>query len=294
MADLFKIQDWDAVYENNRSRELKAPLWCAVPNRFDGEFISELIDRGGDSAYAGWVGLVLIASRCKPRGVLIRSNGAPHDPKSLARITGLTAEGFRQALSIGVELGKIAVDTTSETRPARASHDQSEESAKQGVTRIPQEGAAKSHKPAQKGRKERKKESAADEPPRCEVWDAICELFSLNPVTRGDKSRVGKLRRDFKARLGDENPREGIRRRMQAHRRKWPNIDPITPESVDKHWDQLVAAPTGKRERDEAAERKAEERKQAEAQARAEAAAMSPEERKAMLDDLKKNTRRTA
>ena len=32
---MLRIKNWDAIFENNRTRELKNPFWFAMPNRHD-------------------------------------------------------------------------------------------------------------------------------------------------------------------------------------------------------------------------------------------------------------------
>ena len=72
------------------------------------------------------------------------------------------------------------------------------------------------------------------------AWDCICTTFGMNPQTPSERSRVGKLARDLRTK--GATPR-GLWARLAAHRRKWPQVDPVTPESVLKHWDQLSGPP---------------------------------------------------
>jgi hypothetical protein len=73
------------------------------------------------------------------------------------------------------------------------------------------------------------------ERPRDPIWDAVCSLFSLDPKTRDEHSRVGKIVRDLKAK--NATPEESARR-LANHKANWPNIALVTPESLVKHWDQ--------------------------------------------------------
>lgn len=72
------------------------------------------------------------------------------------------------------------------------------------------------------------------------VWDAICDVFGLRPVTKTERTRVGKLRRDYAAKGATE---QEMRRRLKHHQQTWPNVRPVTPESLIKHWDQLEHEP---------------------------------------------------
>ena len=97
---LYKIKDWEERYENNRSRKVKDLQWVPTPNRHDGDgfiFIMSLPDAA--EVYAGWMLMLQVASRCHPRGTLVRANGTPHTAASLAAKTRGRAEWFEKALS---------------------------------------------------------------------------------------------------------------------------------------------------------------------------------------------------
>ena len=110
MAEIWSITDWDDSFENSRSRTMKTARWCAIPNRFDGDRMAELIGEGGDAVYAAWCAALLVASRCEPRGVLVRSNGKPHTPETLQRMTGITSKSFEKMLQLASTLGLMEGD----------------------------------------------------------------------------------------------------------------------------------------------------------------------------------------
>lgn len=88
MAAIFIIRDWAHRFENNRSRELKHLDWVPVPNRQDGDAYTYIMSRkDGAALYGAWMAIVQVASRCDPRGTLLRDNGKPHDSTSLSRMT---------------------------------------------------------------------------------------------------------------------------------------------------------------------------------------------------------------
>jgi hypothetical protein len=97
---MYRIADWNVHFEINRSRETKAMKWVAIPNKLDGDGYTELIcDHDHGAAHYGvWCALVLVASKCSPRGTLIRESGKPHDIKSLARITRMPAALIAEAI----------------------------------------------------------------------------------------------------------------------------------------------------------------------------------------------------
>jgi len=79
---------------------------------------------------------------------------------------------------------------------------------------------------------------------------AVLAVFKLANVTERDKSRLGKLARDFAQRMPADTDQAAaeacLRKAVNQHRGKWPNAT-ATPESVDKHWAELVkTTPTAK------------------------------------------------
>jgi hypothetical protein len=82
---LYKIRNWDEFYENNRSRTVKELSWVAIPNRHDGENFSNIMTHEhGAEIFASFILLVQVASRCQPRGSLLRGHKKPHNSASLS------------------------------------------------------------------------------------------------------------------------------------------------------------------------------------------------------------------
>jgi uncharacterized phage protein (TIGR02220 family) len=103
-----EIVDWDKHYENNRTRELKQMQWVPIPNRQDGDGYTELLDhKNGPSHFGAWCALVQVASRCDPRGTLLRDSAVPHDEASLARMTRIPFEVWKEALPRLLSIGWI-------------------------------------------------------------------------------------------------------------------------------------------------------------------------------------------
>lgn len=118
---LYRIKDWGKNYENNRTRDLKKMEFVLIPNRMDGDGYTALVDHPEGAAHFGaWLAIAQVASRCEPRGTLIRSNGKPHTPDSLSRITRLPAALFQAALErlSGEEIGWLeGIPHQSRTKP---------------------------------------------------------------------------------------------------------------------------------------------------------------------------------
>lgn len=106
-----QIVDWGKHYENNRTRELKRMTWVPLPNKHDGDGYTELISEhpNGPAHYGAWCALLGVASKCLPRGTLVRQSGEPHDEVSLARITHIPADLWKEALPRLAKVGWIAI-----------------------------------------------------------------------------------------------------------------------------------------------------------------------------------------
>ena len=104
---MLKIVDWDENFENNRTRELIKMRWVPFKNSFDTDGFVELMDHPHGMAHFGaWVLIVEVASRCKPRGTLIRSNGKdPHTAVSISRITRGEVKAIQEAIPRLIKIG---------------------------------------------------------------------------------------------------------------------------------------------------------------------------------------------
>lgn len=85
---LYRIRNWSKLFENNRTKEIKHMAWVPIPNKQDGDGYTQVMDRpDGAAIFGAWIACVQIASRCDPRGTLIRDGGKPHDSQSLSRMS---------------------------------------------------------------------------------------------------------------------------------------------------------------------------------------------------------------
>ena len=125
---VLKIVNWNSLYENNRTRDLKRMEWVPVPNRMDGDGYTELLDhKNGAAHYGAWMAMVLVASKCGVRGTLLRESAEPHTSESLARISRISKNVFDEAIPRLVKIGWLRVE---------AQQNESDRTS-------PQEGAAK-------------------------------------------------------------------------------------------------------------------------------------------------------
>jgi len=73
--------------------------WVAIPNRHDGENYSALItSKDGAEIFAAWVLIIQVASKCQPRGSLLRGDKTPHDSSSLSLKTRAPKSWFEKCL----------------------------------------------------------------------------------------------------------------------------------------------------------------------------------------------------
>ena len=155
-----KIANWQENYENNRSRTVKDLRWVPVPNRHDGERYARLMIRK-DSAiiFSAWILMLQVASRCQPRGSLVRSDGKLHDPESLSLKTRAPAEWFEKAIPVLMEMAWLEQDAG-------------------GC----QEAVRKVSGGCQEGDEERKKgmEGKEDSPEALELVNLLCSLMRQN------------------------------------------------------------------------------------------------------------------
>lgn len=109
---IYRIRDWREHFENNRTKELKRMTWVPVPNKHDGDGFTELLDHpNGMAHYGAWHLILQVASKCDPRGSLLRDGAeggkTAHTPQSLARITRGSAVVFSEALPRLLKIGWI-------------------------------------------------------------------------------------------------------------------------------------------------------------------------------------------
>jgi hypothetical protein len=96
---LYFVRGWESHYENAHSRKVHRLAWVPLQNRHDGVgFRTVMAHRRASEIYVAWVLALQVASRCEPRGFLIRTNGQPHTAASLAAATGGREAWFTFAL----------------------------------------------------------------------------------------------------------------------------------------------------------------------------------------------------
>jgi hypothetical protein len=111
--NLYRVRDWNEHYENNRSRVISDLTWVPIPNSHDGEGYCILMAHShAAEIFAAWILILQVASRCHPRGTLMRDNGTPLTPSTLAMRTRGKTEWFEMAMPILLEIGWLTLETT--------------------------------------------------------------------------------------------------------------------------------------------------------------------------------------
>jgi len=149
---LYRIRDWSDHFENNRSKTVVSLSWVAIPNRHDGENYSSIVTHeDGAKIFSAWILMLQVASKCDPRGTLIRDNKTPHTPLSLSLKTRAPQEWFEIALDFLVsntdwlEYEELAGDcqpTVRQLTPECASRARAEWNGKEGMERKEVESCA--------------------------------------------------------------------------------------------------------------------------------------------------------
>ena len=113
---ILRIVDWDEHFENSRTRNMKVMQWVPIPNKHDGDGYTELIgQKDGPLLYACWITILQVASRCNPRGTLVRGTNTPHSAETLSRMTRIPEKVYEKAIPVLLDIGwleRISIDDT--------------------------------------------------------------------------------------------------------------------------------------------------------------------------------------
>jgi hypothetical protein len=116
----YEITDWVKRYENSESRKCSRLNWVKLPVNLAGDGYTEIVTDhpNGPGHFAVWVCILEIAASCQQRGVLIRDNGKPHDPATIARVSRLPVALIEEALPRLVSVGWITETASSQSAPS--------------------------------------------------------------------------------------------------------------------------------------------------------------------------------
>lgn len=129
----YHVAKWSAVFENTRSRRVEFLRWVPIPNTHDGEKYTRLISRkDGAIIFAAWILIVQVASRCEPRGSLVRSDSSPLDSEALAIKTRAPKAWFDSALPYLVEIGWLSSEVHEQAQLPLQGHSSDTQGVGQG------------------------------------------------------------------------------------------------------------------------------------------------------------------
>jgi hypothetical protein len=99
MLPVYKIRNWEAVFENHESRKLRSLTWIKMQNKHDGRGFRRVAALPNSvQVFCGWCLIVQIASRMPTRGVLRDEDGAL-TASDLAAKTGFPEAIFAAAFA---------------------------------------------------------------------------------------------------------------------------------------------------------------------------------------------------
>jgi len=97
-----RIKHWGNLYENSRSRRIEKMAWVPIPNKHDGLGFARIMnEKDGLEIFACWIIILQVASKCKPRGVLVDNDGFPLDAMGImlkARIPAKKENVMKRAI----------------------------------------------------------------------------------------------------------------------------------------------------------------------------------------------------
>jgi len=112
----YRIAGWDELYENSNSRKIKDLKFVPVRNKHDGEGYNKIVKHAdGIAIFTGWILILQVASKCEPRGTLIKDNGKAHDSESLSDKTRVKPEIFDKAIPVLLEIEWLEMTVSQDT-----------------------------------------------------------------------------------------------------------------------------------------------------------------------------------
>lgn len=98
--NLYKIRDWDRLFETAETKKLKSLRWVPTPNKHDGKSYRRIsMMKCSCEIFTAWMLILQIASKCHPRGTLIDGE-KPITTEDMAIMTGFSESIFQKALPI--------------------------------------------------------------------------------------------------------------------------------------------------------------------------------------------------
>lgn len=114
---VYKVKNWDALFETYETKKLKRLTWVPMPNKHDGKGYRRILKlQHGPMVYAAWLLILQVASKCEPRGIL-RDEDGPLSALDLSDKTGFPEKYFELAFNhlTAKEIGWLESDESAGT-----------------------------------------------------------------------------------------------------------------------------------------------------------------------------------
>ncbi len=192
---VMRVCDWDQLYENNRSRDLARTTWFPAPNDLGADWYAELVSDADGAAHLGvWHSLLMVASKAKPRGALVRGDGQAHTAESLARVTRLSEPLVKAASERLLKIGLLEMSGNKRRKknglgshtPAAKSHSGAGNSQKGAVERKGTEHHQQEEKRKDRPRTEPDGTEGVSEESTTECSDAQSGVGTTDLPKKGD------------------------------------------------------------------------------------------------------------
>ena len=103
---IYKIRDWETLFETCETKKLVHLRWVPIPNKHDGKSFRRIASmKNSCEIFTAWMLILQIASKCHPRGTLIDGD-IPIQTDDMAIMTGFPEKIFIDAIKV-LSNGKI-------------------------------------------------------------------------------------------------------------------------------------------------------------------------------------------
>lgn len=114
---LMRIRDWSGRFENNRTKELRTMIWRPEFVEQD-DLYAEIVAHADGAAHFGALTAIRnVAARGMPRGYLVKADGRPHDPKTIALVTRLPENLIVEVVGRLLAIGELEFVAKNSRRP---------------------------------------------------------------------------------------------------------------------------------------------------------------------------------
>jgi hypothetical protein len=100
---IYRVKNWNELYEKAQTRKCKEMKWVAVPNKLDGSGYAVIASHPRScELFTAWILILEVASKMPTRGLLFK-DGKSVGPRELARRTRFPEDIFGLAFNVLVE-----------------------------------------------------------------------------------------------------------------------------------------------------------------------------------------------